>query len=109
MARQFSTQIITANDLFEGDVIYLTQKGSWSRDIAEAHIGNSPEQIETMLDVANGQASSIVGAYAMNVIIDEHGKPAPAHFREEFRTRGPSNYFHGKQAQEQIDDRKLVA
>ena len=24
--------------------------------------------------------------------------PEPTHFREEFRTRGPSNYAHGKQA-----------
>jgi len=109
MARQFTAQIITANDLFEGDVIYLTQKGSWSRDIAEAHIAHSPEQVETMLDVASGQAGAIVGAYAMNIVTDESGKPAPAHFREEFRTRGPSNYFHGKQAQDQIQDQKLVA
>jgi len=26
------------------------------------------------------------------------GRPEPVHFREVFRTRGPSNYFHGKQA-----------
>ena len=25
--------------------------------------------------------------------------PEPAHFREAFRTRGPSNYPHGKQAE----------
>jgi hypothetical protein len=24
--------------------------------------------------------------------------PEPTHFREAFRTRGPSNYAHGKQA-----------
>lgn len=109
MARQFSAQIITANDLFEGDVIYLTQTGSWSRDIAEAHIAHSPEQAATMLEIANGQAGAIVGAYAMNIETDENGKAAPAHFREEFRTRGPSNYFHGKQAENQINDQKLVA
>lgn len=109
MARQFSTQIITANDLFEGDVIYLTQTGSWSRDITDAHIVHSPEQAATMLEIAQGQPGAIVGAYAMNIETDENGKAAPAHFREEFRTRGPSNYFHGKQADNQINDQKLVA
>ena len=30
--------------------------------------------------------------------IDDLGRAAPAHFREEFRTRGPSNYpQHGRQ------------
>ena len=27
------------------------------------------------------------------------GTPEPTHFREEFRRTGPSNYFHGKQAE----------
>ncbi len=31
MARQTHPQIVTANDLFEGDVIYLTAAGDWSR------------------------------------------------------------------------------
>ncbi|MEM5502277.1 DUF2849 domain-containing protein [Ahrensia kielensis] len=98
MARNFVPQIITANDLFEGDVIYLKADGTWARDIAEAHIADSVEQVENMLKIANGQQGSVVGAYAMKIEIDADGKPAPDHFREEFRTRGPSNYFHGKQA-----------
>lgn len=109
MARKFVPQIITANDLFEGDVIYLTQTGSWSRDIADAHIANSPEQVETMLETTKSQAGQIVGAYAMNIEADENGKAAPAHFRETFRTRGPSNYFHGKQAEQDNNAQKLVA
>ncbi len=109
MARQFSPQVITANDLFEGDVIYLTRTGVWSRDIIDAHIAHSPEQVETMLEVANRQPGQIVGAYAANVKTDEKGNALPAHFREEFRTRGPSNYFHGKQADDQFNAEKLVA
>ncbi|MBZ0123081.1 MAG: DUF2849 domain-containing protein, partial [Roseovarius sp.] len=27
------------------------------------------------------------------------GGPEPAHFREDFRRKGPSNLFHGKQAE----------
>lgn len=98
MARKFVPQIITANDLFEGDVIYLKADGTWARDIAESHIAHSPEDVEALLDVAKGQPASVVGAYAMQIETDADGNPAPNHFREEFRTRGPSNYFHGKQA-----------
>lgn len=99
MARKFSPQIITANDLFEGDVIYLTAKGTWSRRIEYAHIAHSPEQVETMLSVAQNQPGSVVGAYAVDVKIDDGGNASPAHFREDFRRQGPSNYFHGKQAE----------
>jgi hypothetical protein len=40
----------------------------------------------------------LVGAYLADAILKD-GKPVPTHFREEFRTRGPSNYEHGKQAE----------
>jgi len=45
------------------------------------------------------RASEVVGAYLADVQV-ENGKPTPSHFREAFRTRGPSNYFHGKQAEQ---------
>ncbi len=99
MARPFSPHIVTANDLMLGDVIYLTQQGKWTRGFEEAHVAKSAEQLETMLSVANKQAGAIVGAYGVAVELNDDGKIAPAHFREAFRKRGPSNYFHGKQAE----------
>ena len=39
----------------------------------------------------------MVGAYLADAQPGPDG-PEPVHFREAFRTRGPSNYFHGKQA-----------
>jgi len=98
MAREFKPQIVTANDLLLGDAIYLTKAGEWSRAHNDAHVAISAEQAHTMLDHAKSQADKIVGAYLANVLINEDGKPEPEHFREAFRTRGPSNYFHGKQA-----------
>jgi hypothetical protein len=38
----------------------------------------------------------VVGAYLADAKPGANG-PEPTHFREEFRTRGPSNYPHGKQ------------
>jgi hypothetical protein len=39
----------------------------------------------------------VVGAYLADATAGPDG-PEPVHFREAFRTRGPSNYPHGKQA-----------
>jgi len=38
-----------------------------------------------------------VGAYLADARPGPQG-PEPVHFREVFRSRGPSNRFHGKQA-----------
>jgi hypothetical protein len=48
-----------------------------------------------MLD-AETQAHLIAGAYLADAAMGDKG-PEPTHFREDFRTRGPSNYAHGKQ------------
>ncbi|MDC0653494.1 DUF2849 domain-containing protein [Planktomarina temperata] len=45
---------------------------------------------------AQGQANVVVGAYLSDVIKDTDG-PQASHFREKFRSTGPSNYRHGKQ------------
>ena len=47
---------------------------------------------------ANGQANVVVGPYLADAKAGPNG-PEPTHFREEFRTRGPSNYAHGKQVE----------
>lgn len=99
MAKKFTPKVVTANDLLEGDVIYLTAQGSWSRQLEDAVVVTEPDQAEALLEQAEAQVSEQVGAYLADVKIDESGTPQPAHFREAFRTRGPSNYFHGKQEQ----------
>ena len=48
------------------------------------------------LAFAQGQPNAVVGAYLSDVI-DEIDGPKASHFRETFRSTGPSNYRHGKQ------------
>ena len=98
MARKFSSQVVTANHLLEGDAVWFTGTQDWSREIEDAIIANDSEEAKTILEAANRQQNVVVGPYLTDTAIDENGKAAPAHFREAFRTRGPSNYFHGKQA-----------
>lgn len=100
MARKFTPQIATANDLLMGDVIYLTAAGDWSREIGAAAIAANPEAAAELLARAQAFPGQVVGAYLADARIDDEGRAAPAHFREEFRTRGPSNYpEHGRQAE----------
>ena len=99
MAKAFKPQIVTANDLLLGDVIYLTAEGGWTRDHANAQVAENAEQAEAMLATAAAQQLKIVGPYLAEAALDANGTPGPVHFREAFRTRGPSNYSHGKQAE----------
>ena len=98
LRRPYPPKIVTANALMEGDAVYFTANRAWSREIGEALAVHNADEAARLLAEANTRASEIVGAYLADVSL-ESGKPAPLHFREAFRTRGPSNYFHGKQAE----------
>ena len=99
MARSWKPKVITANHLLEGDVIYYRGDGTWSRDLNEAIVAGSEEQGETLLVEASSRPEEVVGPYLADVELQDDGVILPTHFREAFRTRGPSNYFHGKQAE----------
>lgn len=88
--------VLTANALLEGDVIYLTAQGTWAGTLASAEVFTDEAVAEERLfSVSPAEA---VGAYLMPVRLTD-GAPTPVHFREAFRARGPSNRFHGKQAE----------
>ena len=96
MPCQIFDQIITANDLLEGDVVYLTATATWSRDIQKAEVFSDEAIAQVRLIEAMAEAHIAVGAYLIPIQHTKDGH-APTHFREEFRTKGPSNYAHGKQ------------
>ena len=93
--RPFTPKVVTANHLLEGDVIYQTATG-WTRDLSEAEVLTDEADADIRLLDAARQTAEVVGAYLADIEVTDHG-PAPTHFREIFRTRGPSNYAHGKQ------------
>jgi hypothetical protein len=97
VSRRFTPKVVTANDLREGDVVYLTADGRWSRFHHEAELIEDETLAEARLAEAAKQSLTVVGAYLADAQPGPDG-PEPVHFREAFRTRGPSNYFHGKQA-----------
>ncbi len=97
MKGRFSPKVVTANDLRLGDVVYLTADDRWSRHHHEAELIEDEAHAQLRLLHASAQKLVVVGAYLADAKDGPDG-PEPVHFREEFRTRGPSNYFHGKQA-----------
>ncbi|WP_411892186.1 DUF2849 domain-containing protein [Yoonia sp. SDW83-1] len=98
MARSFTPKVVTANALLEGDAVWLTEDNSWTRDIHEAELITDEAHGDLRLLEAMAHADLIAGAYLADAKEGPDG-PEPTHFREAFRTRGPSNYFHGKQAE----------
>lgn len=100
--RPFIPKVVAANDLLEGDAVWLTEDDTWTRDISRAELIDDEAIAADRLIFANTQGSVVVGAYLVDAKASEEG-PQPVHFRETFRTRGPSNYFHGKQAEGEQD------
>ncbi|MCQ0970729.1 DUF2849 domain-containing protein [Paracoccus sp. TK19116] len=88
--------VITANDLREGHNVWMTTTG-WSRNPADATLYEDEAIAELDLLKAIGQSNVVVGAYLVEARRGPNG-PQPAHFREAFRQTGPSNHFHGIQA-----------
>ncbi|MBO6854399.1 MAG: DUF2849 domain-containing protein [Marivivens sp.] len=98
MSRRFTPKVVTANALIEGDVVWLTEDDRWTRTMSEAELIDDEAHAEIRLLDAQRQADVVVGAYLADARAGEDG-PEPTHFREAFRTRGPSNYAHGKQVE----------
>lgn len=94
-----SLLVLTANDLLEGDVVYLTKGEAWTRHLAQAYVFDDKEVAEDALTRASARSGEAVGVYLFEVTLKD-GVPTPVHFREDFRRTGPSNKFHGKQAEQ---------
>lgn len=96
MARALTSKVVTANALLEGDAIWFTQTNEWTRDIAQAELITDEAHGDLRLLEAMADQSVVAGVYLADAKAGPNG-PEPVHFRETFRTRGPSNYAHGKQ------------
>lgn len=101
MPKSFTSKVITANRLIEGDAVWFTTRDTWSGNIHDAEFLTDEAHADLRLLEAQAQAGAVAGAYLADARMGDHG-PEPTHFREDFRTRGPSNYAHGKQEQTHV-------
>lgn len=97
--RSFTPKVVAANDLLAGNAVWLTADDRWTGEMSQAELIEDEAIAEDRLIFAMGQADKVVSAYLVDALAGPEG-PAPVHFREAFRTRGPSNYAHGKQVGE---------
>lgn len=84
-------QVMTANRLRDGEVVFLTRSGEWNEKIDEAVLALEPQataalEARAKLDV---KATLITGTYLFDAErID--GKIRAVHMRERIRTLGPT-------------------
>ena len=93
--------ILFANDLLDGDVLFLGAAG-WTRDPAGAAIAQTQDEADALQKRGDASAArnEVVDVYLAEVALDGAGRPVPKHFRERFRTLGPSIRVDlGKQAE----------
>lgn len=98
MPRTFTPKILTANDLLNGDVVYLAANSRLTRVFSDALLIDNESEAERLMNWAEDQAGTFVNPYLADVTKGQDGRPLPVHIREHLRSRGPSNYPHGKQA-----------
>ncbi len=88
MAKEFKPSIVTANDLIEGDSVFLGAYG-WVRDIAEARVALSVDEAAVLEQAGNEgeDANIVVGPYLIEVSTTT-GRPVPVLRREQIRASG---------------------
>ncbi len=85
-------QVVSANDLFDGEVVYLTENGTWSRALSDAAMADKDEAAAALIEIANRQPERVVGPYLIDVD-QETDQITPSHIREKLREGGPSIAF----------------
>lgn len=87
-------QIITANRLSDGLVVYLAEDGCWADSISDAKTLSNDKELETNLAHANSaeQALLVVGPYEIEVALADNKGIRPVRYRERIRAYGPSTH-----------------
>ena len=84
-------QIVTANRLIDGAVVYLTERGGWSESIADGHIAIGEFETRDLMAWAGRAAdrNEVIGPYLMALGSANDGN-CPAGMRETIRAGGPT-------------------
>ena len=83
------SKVVAASDLLGGHPVWLTPGGDWSDSHARARLFTDRPEAEAALEEA-GADPYVIGPYLGDARPGPRG-PEPAHFRETFRTTGPTS------------------
>ena len=92
MASAFSPQVVTANRLRVGDVVYLAANDDWVPELTGATVATDAAQLSALEAVAAKAVASqqVVGVYAIDVDVSA-GVPKALSVKERIRAaRGPT-------------------
>jgi hypothetical protein len=104
-AKEGPAKVVTANDLRDGLVVFLTPDGGWSHDIAASRvIEDGPD-----LDAANAYAKAqhdariVVEPYPIDVTVT-NGIPVPQRLREKIRADHGPTIAYGEAERTKLDE-----
>ena len=86
-------QVVTANRLIDGRVVFLADGYRWVEEIGLAYVGESEEAAKALLAIGEKAAADgiVVAPYLIDVRSDgDH--IAPTRYREVLRALGPSSH-----------------
>ena len=95
-----TAQIVTANRLLDGEVVYLTAAGDWSEELKDSAVAQTEQDASDLLVTASTPSQELiaVGPYLADVELAD-GKVVALSQREIIRATGPTVHRHfGKQA-----------
>jgi hypothetical protein len=83
--------MIIANTLSDGFVVFLTEAGDWSNDIAAGALAESDAAAATLLETAKAAEANnvVIDPYLIPVVLED-GLRKPTEYREYIRATGPS-------------------
>ena len=84
-------QVVIANDLAAGRVVFLEPDGGWSPFIANSAIAENQAEADALLDIAKESEAhqKVVDPYLIDITRDG-GLLRPVRFRELIRAMGPT-------------------
>ncbi|HUB63992.1 MAG TPA: DUF2849 domain-containing protein [Methylocella sp.] len=88
------SQVISANRLADGAVVYVSRDGTWAGSLGKAAVFASKEEAEAALRMAQEDAKrNLVVDPGVVEVRDEPGGPRPVTLRESIRALGPTIDF----------------
>jgi uncharacterized protein DUF2849 len=89
---------VSGQNLLTGEVVYLSSSG-WVTKLTSARVFDAEVDISPAIHSIRLRDKTVLFPDKLRVSRAVDGRLCPTHFREAFRATGPSNRFHGKQAE----------
>ena len=84
-----SQQMVTANRLRDGAVVFLAAGGRWTTRVGEGHVAETESHAAELLRTVEAMPTEIVAPYLIEVASNGEGW-SPTRYRERIRAEGPS-------------------